>query len=646
MNRETTAWDLSVSSTDVTLMCLAELKEHAMNRFDHEVLHDIEAELDALIVELDEVTVAHQEAIDKVAPTHYVGARNLMHYAHLRSKDLRGLQQKLASVGATRLTTTEPGVQARLKAARNVAGAFAGDGAIYPPSEVVDAFENADEILDEHAEILLGEPLPDTPSCIMVTLPTEAAFDLDLVRGFARSGMNLARINCAHDNESIWKQMINNVHVVAREVDREIRVSMDLAGPKVRTGPIAPGPEVARVRVTRDDTGKILTPAKLWITPKGAEPVPVPGNLPGRPALAIQVMPNWFQKLAVGSLINAHDERGSRRTFTVSRVFPGAVLAESPKKAYLSNSSLLEHNYERSRVFGIPAVVQKIRLKVGDRLILSNEDVVFDPHAGSGRTPRLSCTLPQAVEAIKVGHRVLFDDGAIAAVCIEKKQANGVIDVELEVTRARPQGVNLAAYKGINLPDSELPLPSLTEEDLRHLKFVAEHADIAAISFIRDVADVDYVLDALANLDNQEAAQRLGLVLKIETIPGYENLAHIMLAGMRHENFGIMIARGDLAVELGFDRMAEVPQLIISLAESAHVPTIFATQVLENMAKDGLPSRAEITDAAMALRTECVMLNKGPHINDAIKVLAKLSRKLGASQRKSRLLLRKVRSWE
>lgn len=118
---------------------------------------------------------------------------------------------------------------------------------------------------------------------------------------------------------------------------------------------------------------------------------------------------------------------------------------------------------------------------------------------------------------------MLFDDGAIAAVCIDKTStADGHNDVELEVTHARPQGVNLAAYKGINLPDSELPLPSLTEEDLQHLRFVVKYADIAAISFIRNVADVEYLLQALADIGDPVAVERLGLVLKIETIPGYE----------------------------------------------------------------------------------------------------------------------------
>ena len=82
-----------------------------------------------------------------------------------------------------------------------------------------------------------------------------------------------------------------------------------------------------------------------------------------------------------------------------------------------------------------------------------------------------------------------------------------------------------------------------------------------------------------------------------------------------------MIARGDLAVEVGFERLAEVQEEILWLCEAAHVPVIWATQVLESVAQTGQPSRAEVTDAAMAERAECVMLNKGPHIGEAVRAL-------------------------
>jgi pyruvate kinase len=95
-----------------------------------------------------------------------------------------------------------------------------------------------------------------------------------------------------------------------------------------------------------------------------------------------------------------------------------------------------------------------------------------------------------------------------------------------------------------------------------------------------------------------------------------------------------MIARGDLAVECGWKRLAEVQEQILWLCEAAHMPVIWATQVLENLAKTGLPSRAEITDAAMAQRAECVMLNKGPGIRQAIYLLDEILRRMQEYQNK------------
>jgi pyruvate kinase len=108
---------------------------------------------------------------------------------------------------------------------------------------------------------------------------------------------------------------------------------------------------------------------------------------------------------------------------------------------------------------------------------------------------------------------------------------------------------------------------------------------------------------------------------------------------------GLMIARGDLAVEAGFERLAEVQEEILWIAEAAHLPVIWATQVLETLARTGIPSRSEITDAAMGQRAECVMLNKGPHIAEAVDVLDGILRRMTDHQQKKRSLLRQLRSW-
>ena len=108
---------------------------------------------------------------------------------------------------------------------------------------------------------------------------------------------------------------------------------------------------------------------------------------------------------------------------------------------------------------------------------------------------------------------------------------------------------------------------------------------------------------------------------------------------------GVMIARGDLAVESGFARLAEVQEEILWLAEAAHLPTIWATQVLETLATTGMSTRAEITDAAMGVRAECVMLNKGPYIVTAIRTLDDILRRMQEHRHKRVALLRQLRAW-
>jgi pyruvate kinase len=119
----------------------------------------------------------------------------------------------------------------------------------------------------------------------------------------------------------------------------------------------------------------------------------------------------------------------------------------------------------------------------------------------------------------------------------------------------------------------------------------------------------------------------------------------MLFAAMSCPAAGVMIARGDLAVECGFERLAEVQEEMLWACEAAHMPVVWATQVLENLAKTGRPSRAEITDAAMGVRADCVMLNKGPHILDAMRALDDILRRMQEHQSKKRPLLRALKAW-
>ena len=137
----------------------------------------------------------------------------------------------------------------------------------------------------------------------------------------------------------------------------------------------------------------------------------------------------------------------------------------------------------------------------------------------------------------------------------------------------------------------------------------------------------------------------LSLVLKIETAEAVRNLPDIVVQAAGRQPTSIMIARGDLALEIGFARTAEMQEEILWIGEAAHVPVIWATQVLEHLVQKGTPSRGEMTDAAMAARAECVMLNKGPYLFDAIDELHELLHRMEEHQHKKTPQLRRLRSW-
>jgi pyruvate kinase len=164
---------------------------------------------------------------------------------------------------------------------------------------------------------------------------------------------------------------------------------------------------------------------------------------------------------------------------------------------------------------------------------------------------------------------------------------------------------------------------------------------MVALSFLRHERDVDTLRRYLAPL----GAAHLGVVLKVETTAAFARLPEILLHAMASRRVGVMIARGDLAVEAGYERLAEVQEEILWLCEAAHLPVIWATEVLDQLARTGQPSRAEVTDAAMAQRAECVMLNKGPHIDEAIAALDDILCRMAGHQRKKTALLRPLRSW-
>jgi pyruvate kinase len=173
------------------------------------------------------------------------------------------------------------------------------------------------------------------------------------------------------------------------------------------------------------------------------------------------------------------------------------------------------------------------------------------------------------------------------------------------------------------------------------MAFVCRHADMIALSFVNSPEDVVELRSLLSSLDGEQPA----IVLKIETLRGFTNLPAMLLEAMKWPRCAVMIARGDLAVECGFERMAEVQEEILWLCEAAHVPVIWATQVLDRLVRKGTPARGEYTDAAMGSRAECVMLNNRAFVEAGVIALDDILRRMERHQSKKTAQLRALHAW-
>jgi len=599
----------------------------------------LRAEMTAIRDGLFDARVSWGPTLAELDEAHRSSGENLVHYLALRSHDLRPLQSRLAALGLSSLGRAESHV---LPSVNAVITALDGLGKVGEVEGMDGAFTSGHHALSDNADRLMGPASPGRSVRIMVTMPGEAADDYSLVHDLVRQGMNCMRINCAHDDAQRWARMIEHLRRAENELGVNCRVLMDLAGPKLRTGPLQPGPAVLKIRPQRDALGQVTAPARVWLTDQEA-----PAPSPSQADAVLPVPGRWLNGLVVDGRVSFRDARGARRELRILDVTPAGTWAALASTAYVVPGTRLVNRHlvlrpgtRMARIGALPALDGYLTLQQGDVFMLTRgpalgRPATVDP-SGHLLTPAsIGCTLDRVFEDTKPGDAIWFDDGKIGGT-IDRVDADRLW---VRVTHAMVGGATLRSDKGINLPDSRLQTPALTPKDLEDLAFVMQHADVVALSFASEAADVELLQSHMARIGGRQPA----IMLKIETRRGFEHLPEMLLVAMRLPSCGVMIARGDLAVEVGFERMAEVQEEILWICEAAHVPVVWATQVLESLAKQGMPSRAEITDAAMGHRAECVMLNKGPHVVDAVRVLDDILRRMQAHQEKKRAMLRELR---
>ncbi len=257
---------------------------------------------------------------------------------------------------------------------------------------------------------------------------------------------------------------------------------------------------------------------------------------------------------------------------------------------------------------------KKVQLKTGQTFTLTTDDIVGDE-------TRVAVTYEDITKDLDVGSTVLIDDGLIE-LRVNEIKGNDVICTVIN------SGI-LGTKKGVNLPNVHLNLPALTDKDIDDIKFgVSVGIDYIAASFIRtarDVLEIRRVLEDCGGTD-------VHIIAKIENRDGVDNIDEIL-----EVTDGIMVARGDLGVEIPFEEVPLVQKMLIDKCVEKGKPVITATQMLNSMIENPRPTRAEVNDVANAIfdHTDAIMLSgetaQGSYPVEAVKAMDRIARKIESS---------------
>ena len=476
---------------------------------------DLDAILDELTIIRADMAAAPVLMRRRLEQTHdncRDSARNLLEYLALRCRDIRPLQLRLAALGLSSLGRAESHVLCTIDAVLDVLHHLTGrDSSPRAADERRIDFAAGQQLLAEQTQALLGPARPWRSVRIMVTMPGEAAHNYSLIHDLLRQGMDCMRINCAHDDAATWAMMIEHLRRAEQALGRSCKIMMDLAGPKLRTGPLEPGPEVLRIRPQRDAFGKTIAPARVWLT---AEEMPQPPPAPADACLPLPAV--WLAALKPGAEIKFTDARDSKRTLRVADVTKQGCWAEAAQTAYIVAGTVFWHKRvaakagaRKAEVGSLPPTENAILLAQGDLLILTRDlrpgrPAVADS-CGHVLTPAMiGCTLPEVFDDVRSGEPIWFDDGKIGGVIEQVDEHQALV----RITHVREQGARLRADKGVNLPESTLRLTALSAKDVEDLAFAACHADAVGLSFANSAGDVELLQQHLARLGSHQAAKR------------------------------------------------------------------------------------------------------------------------------------------
>lgn len=445
-------------------------------------------------------------------------AENLSYYLALRNRDITQLQTDLIPWGLSSLGRLESKTLVTIEAVIATLHDVIEDEVEHDHPDPT-KFDVGRERLQKNTQKIFGKKPKNRSTRIMVTMPNAAIDDEKFIRDLINEGMNVARINCAHNTPDDWLKMIKNIKHVGEELGKDVRVLMDIAGPKIRTD---------------------------WV----------------------------FSHLS------------------------------------------------------------KPKVKKGDRIRITRD---FENIPKTDVNFTAGCDLDVIYEQIEVDQPVLYDDGSIESTIKEIYEDEFI----LEVTKTKGSSKRVKAEKGLNFPNNTFTFDTLNEKDQADIAFACQHADIIGCSFVNRGRDIQLIQEEIEQVLGKDA-KKMSLMAKIETVRATKNLPEMIFTAASKNPFSVMIARGDLAAESGYIDLAALQQEIMWISEAGDIPVVWATEVLDTLVSEGIPTRSEVTDAAEGTRADVVMLNKGDFIVDGVNMLNRIIERMEPVQYKKTPILGKL----
>ncbi len=567
--------------------------------------------------------------------------QNLQAYIKLRSLDLRELQNHLTNLGLSSLGRAQSCVINSINQDILILSKLLHKPYKQTQNDLdVLNYDDAKNIMLKNSEVF-GKSDTSFKTKVMVTLPSEASNSPELISKLIANGTSVFRINTAHDDASTWNKMASYIKEENEKQNKQTKIYVDLAGPKNRTQPII----------------KVFTPFKIgsWRVPKLVEVVPVSQqeaftkkyekNTRSAVQATLVVSHDFFQVCKSSSKVKIDDfERDARQYYCIIKK-DDRIFLEVNKKITIYENTTMEIKDENHKYiscfYNIEKLSKDIKLYKGNQIIITNQDILGDSdysYENIVYDAIIGCSNKEIFPYVNRGDDIYIDDGKIGC----KVLAINEIGLVCEVFLAKENGTSLKEEKGINFPSTDLKIDAITPTDEKNFEDIVEFADMIGLSFAQTAEDIK----KLQNMLKFKNKQHIAIAPKIETKTALKNLPLILEKLLEWENHALMIARGDLAIEVGFDNLPYIQEEILNICEASHTPVIYATQILEGKMKNNLPSRAEVTDAAIAQRADCVMLNKGPYVTDTVIVIKNILRQMHTLFQKNRQLFSICQAWK